>query len=182
MLLKAFFTYIAILNSVRESVHGQVHTPTQSPESRFHINPIVAGTGDKSELVHTLCTLLHAYIIQHSYYKVCISVSGAQLQSSVQRPCPRERVTFTCTIPSVGHQWNIQSLGISRYLLRYDQGRVITDYPPFQFNVTEVMTGSITSTATVTATADLNGTLLVCQDAFGTLPDQSSIINLIGEK
>ena len=90
-------------------------------------------------------------------------------------------MTFTCTIPSLGHQWNIQSLGISRSLLRHDQGRVISDHP-FQFNVTEVMTGSITSTATVTATADLNGTLLVCQDGVGTLPDQSSIINLIGEK
>ena len=57
----------SILKSVQESVCGRVHTPTQSTESRFHINSIVAGTGDKSELVHTLCTLLHAYIIQHSY-------------------------------------------------------------------------------------------------------------------
>ena len=91
-------------------------------------------------------------------------------------------MTFTCTVPSLGHQWSVPSLGISRSLLPRDQGRVITDHPPFQFNVTEVMTGSITSTITVTATADLNGTLLVCQDGVGTLPDQSSIINIIGEK
>ena len=119
----------------------------------------------------------------HSTLQHCLfSVSGAQLQSSVERPCPGESVTFTCTIPSLGHQWNIQSLDISRSLLRRDQGRVITDHPPFQLNVTEVIPGtSITSTATVNATADLNGTVVVCQDGVGTLPDQSSAINLRGE-
>ena len=90
-------------------------------------------------------------------------------------------MTFTCTISSVGHQWDIQSLGISRSLLPRDQGRVIYDHTPFQFNVTEVMTGSITSTATVNATADLNGTLVVCRDGVGTLSDQRSTINLRGE-
>ena len=100
----------------------------------------------------------------------------------MERPCPGESVTFTCTIPSLGHQWNIQSLGISRSLLHRDQGRVITDHPPFQFNVTEVIPGtSITSTATVNATADLNGTLIVCRDGVGTLSDQRSTINLRGE-
>ena len=104
------------------------------------------------------------------------------MQSSVERPCPGETVTFTCTIPSLGHQWNIQSLDISRSLLRRDQGRVITDHPPFQFNITEMRTGtSITSTATVNATAYLNGTLVMCRDGIGMLPDQRSTINLRGE-
>ena len=123
----------------------------------------------RPSLFHVVC---HAFL----------SVSGAQLQSSVQRPCPGERVTFTCSIPSVAHQWDISFLSISRSLLPRDQGRVITDHPPFQFNVTEVTTGtSITSTATVIATADLNGTLVLCRDGVGTLADQSSIINIIGE-
>ena len=90
-------------------------------------------------------------------------------------------MTFTCTIPSVGHQWDIPSLGISRSLLPRDQGRVLSDHPPFQFTVTEVMTGSITSTATVTATTDLNGTVVLCRDGVGMLPNQSSTINIIGE-
>ena len=125
---------------------------------------------------------LIGYMKFHSSLQLWLfSVSGAQMQSSVDRPCPGDRVTFTCTIPSPGHQWNIPSLSISRSLLRYDQGRVISDHPPFQFNVTEVMTGSITSTATVTATADLNGTLVVCRDGVGTLPDQSITMNLRGE-
>ena len=126
---------------------------------------------------------LIGYTNYHSSLQRCLfSVSGAELQSSVERPCPGESVTFTCTISSVGHQWDISSLGISRSLLPRDQGRVISDHPPFHFNVTEVMTGvSIASTATVNATADLNGTRVVCRDGVGTLPDQSSIINLRGE-
>ena len=76
--------------------------------------------------------------------------------------------------------WRVPSLGIFRALLLRDQGRVIFD-PPFQFAVTEVMTGtSITSTATVIATADLNGTLIMCQDGIGMLPDQNITINLRG--
>ena len=165
---------------MQESVYGQVHTPIQSSESRFHTNPIVAATGDKSEVVYTLRTLLHVYITQRSYYKVCISVSGAQLHSSVERSCPGERVTLTCTIRSVGHLWSVPSLGFIQSLLPRDQGHVISN-PPFQFTVTEVMTGSITSTATVTTTQDLNGTIVLCQDGIGMLPDQRSTINIICE-
>ena len=88
---------------------------------------------------------------------------------------------FTCTISSVGHQWDIPSLSITLDLLPSSQGRVISDHPPFQFAVTRVMTGSITSTATVTATVDLNGTLVVCQDGIGRETEQRNIINVIGE-
>lgn len=100
----------------------------------------------------------------------------------MERPCPGENVTFTCTIPSNGHQWSIPSHGIYQSLLPRDLGRVITDHPPFQFTVTEVITGSsIISTATVTATADLNGTVLLCQDGIGMLPNQNNTINIIGK-
>ena len=101
---------------------------------------------------------------------------------TVVRLCPRERVIFTCRIPSVGHQWEIPSLAITRTLLPRDQGRVISE-PQFQFTVTEVMTGTliITSTATVTANVDLNGTLVVCRDGIGMLLDQITTIIFIGE-
>ena len=112
---------------------------------------------------------------------MCHSVSGAQLQSSVERPCPGESVTFTCTISSLAHRWQVSVFDITRSVIPRDQGGVISE-PPFQFNVTEVIPGtSITSTATVTATAGLNGTLVVCQDGLGILPDQSSIIHIRGE-
>jgi len=90
-------------------------------------------------------------------------------------------VIFTCTVPSLGHQWNIPSLNIIRELLPRDQGRVITDHPPFQFTVTEVMTTFITSTATVTSTVDLNGTMVVCRDGIGSETEQCDTINIIGE-
>ena len=110
-----------------------------------------------------------------------VLVSGAQLQSIVERSCPGESVTFTCTISSLAHQWNIPSRGIIQSLLPNDQGHVMSN-SPFQFNVTEVITGSyIISTATVTATADLNGTTVLCQDGIGMLPNQNNTIMTIGK-
>ena len=124
---------------------------------------------------------MNLYIMFFAQQDCSFSFSGAQLQSSVERPCPEENVTFTCTILSVGHQWRVPSLDITQSLLPGDLGRMIPD-PPFQFTVTEVMTGiNITSTATVNATADLNGILVVCQDGVGMLPEQNSTINVIGK-
>ena len=58
---------------------------------------------------------------------------------------------------------------------------MITDHPPFLFNVTEAMTESITSTATVNATVDLNGTIVVCRDSIGMETEQRNTIKLRGE-
>ena len=102
------------------------------------------------------------------------------MQSNVERVCPEERVTFTCTIESSAHRWEVPSLEIYRSLIIGDQGWVYSD-SPFQFTVTEVMAGSITSTATVNATTNLNDTLVVCQDGNRMLTDQNNTINIIGE-
>ena len=103
------------------------------------------------------------------------------MQSSVERSCPGENVTFMCTISSLAHRWVASALDMPRSVTPRDQGEVVSD-PPFQFNVTEVVMGSyITSTATVTATTDLSGTLITCQDGIGMLPDQSNTINVRGE-
>ena len=112
---------------------------------------------------------------------MCLSVSGAELQSSVERPCPGENVVFTCALESTAHRWEIPSLGIARSVTPGDQDTVISD-TPFVFTVTEVVTGtSITSTATVTATTNLNGTLVVCQDGNLILAGKNNTINLRGE-
>ena len=116
-------------------------------------------------------------------YKQChsLSVSGDQLQSSVERPCPGERVTFTCTLSSLSHQWVVSSLNIVRTFAPVGLGDVISD-GPFEFNVTEVVPGtSVTSTATLNATLNLNGTLVLCRDGNQVLSDQNSILNLRGE-
>jgi len=116
------------------------------------------------------------------YLKPPFSVSCAQLQSSVERPCPGQNVTFTCTIPSLAHWWEVPSLGITpRSLTPSDLNGVSPD-PPFQFAVIEVIPGtSITSTATVTATANLNGTNVFCRDGNLVLPDpQNATIVVIG--
>ena len=116
-------------------------------------------------------------------YKQCHSpsVSDGQLQSSVERPCPGETVTFTCTLSSLSHQWVVSSLNIDRTFAPVGLGNVIPD-GPFEFNVTEVVPGtSITSTATFNATANLNGTLVLCQDGNLVLPNQNATIILRGE-
>ena len=90
-------------------------------------------------------------------------------------------MVFTCALESTAHRWEVPSLGIIRSLTLADQDTVFFD-PPFQFAVTEVVTGThITSTATVNATADLNGTLVLCRDGNLRLPDQNTTINIIGK-
>ena len=89
-------------------------------------------------------------------------------------------MTFTCTVLSDGHEWKIPSLNISRALFPRNMDEVFSD-PPFQFIVTEVRRGSITSTATVNATDDLNGILVMCRDGFKVHPSQNSTMNIIGE-
>ena len=100
----------------------------------------------------------------------------------MERPCPGETVTFTCTISSTAHQWRVPSLGISRALTPSSQQSGVISDPPFEFNVTEVVPGtSITSIAIVNITEGLNGTLIMCQDGNLVLPDQTSTISLRGE-
>ena len=103
------------------------------------------------------------------------------MQSSVERPCPGESLVFTCAIQTTAHRWEVPSLDIARSLTSADKDTVFTD-EPFEFNVTEVVTGtSITSTATVNATADLNGTLVVCQDGYRILAEKNDTINILGK-
>ena len=101
------------------------------------------------------------------------------MQSSVERPCPGEQVVFTCTVSSLVHQWEVPSLNISQTLVPSNQPQ--SDHP-FEFAVTGMMPGtSITSTATVNVTANLNSILVLCEDGNMVLPNQNATINLRGE-
>lgn len=107
--------------------------------------------------------------------------SGSR-QSSSEGFQPGENVTFTCTIQSLAHRWEIPRLRIARSLVAADQGVVIPD-PPVQFAVTGLIPGiSITSTAMVTATANLNGTNFLCRDGYQVVQAlQSNILIVTGE-
>ena len=88
---------------------------------------------------------------------------------------------FTCATQSISHRWEVPSLSIAWSLTPADKDTVYTD-TPFVFTVTEVVTGtSITLTATVNATADLNGTLVVCQDGDLILAEKNDTINILGK-
>ena len=88
-------------------------------------------------------------------------------------------VTFTCTLPSLAHQWMVPSLNISRSLSPADEQSGVPPDPPFQFAVTEVMAGSLTSTAVFTTTENLNGTLVLCRDSNLMLPDDQNRTTLV---
>ena len=87
---------------------------------------------------------------------------------------------FTCTVSSLVHQWSVPSFNISQALNATDNN-AFSD-PPFEFGVFMVDQGtSITSIARVTATEDLNGTLVLCRDGIGMEPEQNITINIRGE-
>lgn len=137
--------------------------------------------GPGNEPISRLARMSYLEYEQSSIAGHCV-FSGAR-QSSSEGVQPRENVTFPCTIPSLTHRWEIPSLGIARSLSAADQGVVVPD-PPCQFAVTEVIPGtSIASTATVTATTNLNGTNFLCRDGYLELPDlQSYILIVTGEE
>ena len=98
----------------------------------------------------------------------------------MERPCPGDRVEFTCTISSDRHLWEVPN--ITQGLLR---NSTPISVPPFEFAVVERMPDSITSIAVVIITTPLtevlNGTLILCRDGIGTEPEQNTAINLRGE-
>ena len=81
---------------------------------------------------------------------------------------------------ALGHQWSVLSFNITQALHATDMNSFFD--PPFEFGVFMVDQGtSITSIARVTATENLNGTLVLCRDGAGMEPEQNITINLSGE-
>ena len=97
--------------------------------------------------------------------------------------CPGERVIFTCTVSSNAHDWRIFN-GISEQEIA-----LVTPNRPnatnLGFQLTRVGTAvnPITSTATVTTTADLNGTVILCRNELvpPNLLEQNTTVSIIGE-
>ena len=115
-----------------------------------------------------------------------INPSGAQLQSSVGNNalCAGGRVTFTCTVDSDNvHDWIIRNGSINQEI------DTVTPVAPnaanlgFTLTVLDITAAPITSTATVSATTDLNGTVIVCNNALlGTNRlEQNATIDIIGK-
>ena len=106
----------------------------------------------------------------------------------MESACPGQNVTFTCTVSSRAHRWEIPSLNITRNLLPADGEslRVYQDHP-FQIAVIDAGT-PMKSTATVTVNEALNGTIVFCQDVNSAQPlgspdvhTQINTVKLIGE-
>jgi len=84
---------------------------------------------------------------------------------------------LNCPIPSPSHWWNSSLRDGGRSLTRADQNRVIQD-PPFNYSVL-IRGSSITSSAVLPVSAELNGTIVSCRDAFGVVPDVRSWLVLV---
>ena len=115
-----------------------------------------------------------------------INLTGAQLQSSAGNDavCPGQSVTFTCTVDSNSvHEWAIMD-GSTTMSIDF-----VTPSVPnatnlgFTLTVLDVTAAPITSTATVTITSDLNGTVIVCSNALvgNNRLEQTTTVNVIGE-
>ena len=89
--------------------------------------------------------------------------------------CPGERVEFMCALSTFGeNQWQIPSLGIQQTIYRVQNISV----PPFRFIAWSGM--MMSSSAIVTATEDLNGTLVLCWDDYYT-ENVNITMNIIGK-
>jgi len=108
------------------------------------------------------------------------------IMSCLLLPClvrvnPGGIASLNCTVPSLSHWWNVSSRDGGRSLTQADQNRVIQD-PPFNFSVL-THGSSITSVAVATVSAELNGIIVSCRDAFGVVPDvQTWVILVTGEE
>ena len=102
----------------------------------------------------------------------------AQYSVSVERPCPMETVTFTCTAPGDSLRWSpsdvtsitiLSSLGLNVPLMQSG------------YTVTLIAFNDTTLTSTLSRTAE-NGITVSCVDPLPTLTTiGSSTIQLVGE-
>ena len=97
--------------------------------------------------------------------------------------CPGERVRFTCNVSSSTHDWRINNGSAEQAI-----GIVFPSTPTrtnlgFELTIVDPTASPITSTATVTTSTVLNGTVIVCNN--GLLPPnrlvQNTTVNIIGE-
>ena len=90
-------------------------------------------------------------------------------------------MTFTCTVSSNAFQWEVPDLSISESLVAGDLGIPMV-VNPFVFTITSFDPGppvQSVSSASVTVTAMLNGTVIQCIDGSGPNGESDDTIMLV---
>ena len=106
----------------------------------------------------------------------------AQYSVSVERPCPMETVTFTCTAPGDSLRWVTSD--VSHITIRPTSGLNVPLMPQPGYTVTLITFNDTTLTSTLSRTAE-NGITVLCVGFVDPLFTQttigSSTIQLVGE-
>ncbi|XP_064402641.1 membrane cofactor protein-like isoform X1 [Halichondria panicea] len=103
--------------------------------------------------------------------------STAQYSVSVERPCPMETVTFTCTAPGDTLRWELSD--VSRITIRSTSGLNVPLMPQPGYTVTLIAFDDTTLTSTLSRTAE-NGITVSCVGTVSTLTTiGSSTIHLV---
>ena len=119
---------------------------------------------------------------EHWYTYSLTVVSGTLTSPSLEskgrnESCPGEAVEIQCNISFTHHRWRITFLNIVADLNNNNQREVM---PPFTFNVEGVIiengrVQAIVSTATTTASAQINGTTVSCENGLLVVPDPNPV-------
>ncbi len=98
---------------------------------------------------------------------------------SVERPCPMETVTFTCTAP--GDRMNWEASDVDRITIRNSAGLHVLYMPQPGYNVTLTAFTDTSLTSTLSRVAE-DGITVSCEDPLPTLTIiGSTTISLVGE-
>ena len=104
-----------------------------------------------------------------SGYYLTVSVVGRSGATS----CIGDNVTYTCSVPSLLHTWNIPSEKLSQNNISTQQ----STYSDSRFTITLIAgdAGSITSLLWLAAINGWNGTLIQCADGDADLSRQMAV-------
>ena len=123
--------------------------------------------------IHTTGHMTHVQV-SSKYYMINVLVIGdcASLQVAVTNrsgstSCVGDMVTYTCTVPSIAHQWNIPSLGESVIVTRNRRTFSGSGDGSLSIALTTDEADAITTALSVTSFAGLNGANITCFDAIG---------------
>ena len=98
--------------------------------------------------------------------------------------CIGDNVTYTCTVPTPAHTWNIQPVGLNTAITR-STPMITSTFGGIliQIRIIQDQGGSnpITTTLSLIAFAGLNGTTVQCQDSDLAEPAQESVAKVLGE-
>ena len=125
---------------------------------------------------------LHCWLVAYTALIVPAVESCPSFTSSVEEGravCPGEELTYTCTIDGFATVWRMTPQpcaagGVG--LVHSTLGDPPKKCGPFSAQLTANDSNCYTSTLTVTASLELNGTVVTCEDTFGNVAGSATML------